>query len=82
MGYKGIQSVYSIRQDVVAGVLGAHRVCLRAAVDFAEARKQHYFSDAWPGVDICGDAGNFDLADEGTNSRGSQIEDGYDTEFE
>ncbi len=82
MGDEGIQSAYSIWQDVAAGLLGAHRVRLRAAVDFAEAQKRHSFSYAWNGCDFCGDAGTFDLADEVTKSRDGQIKGCYGTNFE
>jgi len=52
----GIQSDDAVGEDVVAGVLGAHRVCVRKIFNFAEGKMRDCCGDGGIGDDFCGDA--------------------------
>jgi len=56
-GDGGIQSDGTVGEDFVAGVLGAHRVCVRTIVDFAEEEVRSWIGDSGVGGDFSGDAG-------------------------
>ena len=62
LGNGRVQSVHTIRQDIVAGVLGAHRICVWQIVHFAEISEHYSIGDGGHGGDFCGDAGNLDMA--------------------
>src|SRR5216684_4443143 len=62
MGAEGIQPDYSAREYVAAGVLGAHRICVRALFDFAERAVQHFESDGGSANYLSGDGCAFGSA--------------------
>jgi len=62
MGAKGIQPAHSTGEYIAAGVLGAHRICVRAFFDFAERAVQHFESDGGIAGDFSGHAGAFRAA--------------------
>ena len=61
-GANGIQSHHPARQNLVARLLGAHRICLRSAVDSPQAPMQHPRSHSWFGRHLLGYAGAFGAA--------------------
>jgi hypothetical protein len=62
LGNGRVQSVHTIRQDFVGGVLGAHRICVWQIVHFAEISEHYSVGDCGYGGDFCGDAGNLNMA--------------------
>src|SRR5260221_123354 len=62
-GAEGIQPDYSVGDYFAAGLLGAHRVCLRALFHFAEGPVQHLKGDGGPGDYFSGLGGGLRVAD-------------------
>src|SRR5277367_339738 len=58
----GIQSHHSARQNLVARLLGAHRICLRSAIDTPQAPMQHPPSHSWFGRHLSSHARSFGVS--------------------
>jgi hypothetical protein len=57
MGASGIQPSGSVGKDVVAGVLGAHRICVWEIVNFAERKMWDRGRNGGAAGNFPGDAG-------------------------
>ena len=71
LGNGRVQSVHTIWQDFVAGVLGAHRICVWQIVHFAEISEHYSIGDGGHDGDFCGDDGTLDMAHSRQKTRGS-----------
>jgi len=90
LGDGRLQSLHTIWQNVAAGVLGAHRICVRQIIHFAEISEHYSFGDCGYGGDFRGDAGNLDMADtrkkarcnSSSNHNNAKLKRGYVIVFE
>ena len=55
----------------LAGLLGAHRICVRQIVHLAKIAEHYSIGDGGHGGDFCGDAGALDMAHARQKARGS-----------
>jgi hypothetical protein len=63
MGAKRLQPGHSAWEHILAGLLGAHRICVRAIFDLAERPMQHPESHRRVADYFCGHAGFIGAAD-------------------
>ena len=71
LGNARVQSLHTIRKDIAAGLLGAHRICVRQIVHIAKISQHNSVGDGGHDGDFYGDDGTLDMAHSRQKARDS-----------